>query len=1062
MASFVEANSNFVLKLKIEVENGKPQIRRVKLPRIADGNGDVSYDELCGLAVTFVFPDASCPSNYHVMLTYKDVDQDDVTIASNEELLDAVEQFADKGILRITGEVRPKNPNHINHAKPLSQSTIAQVSSPSAATGPRDSGGSQPVAGTATTGTASAEPVVASNANASAQAPTKPDETDEPASNIAAAVQAAATATATAASRGADQNVQNVLESFVGVLANAVINLEKGLAQPAKAASKDVAHNVTNTAKAVRKSASATATGAAKVATDASNEVVMTAKRVSRDVRKTAKAASNDVAKTAKQVSRSVTSSVDALSAPLTKKQPTKKPAPKPAPKAKEEAEEQKEEARPFIHGRHTCDGCLCTPVVGPRYHAVNVDDYDLCQKCFNNYRGSEITFASVELDRDAKHQQRWWNRHEARQQRLSRARRPSSGSDGRKKNAKPKSDNTKRGHNTPPSAANPATQAKSPTTSPNAHTKKPAPTTEAHRSATAPAESRAFHIRSRPPFTPTQILPTPHGAQMGPYFPWNSTDPAVQAHMMDHMAPHMDAHSHPYGHFNAHANAHEMAHRSNGSADYDRALEEAIRRSLRDAPNNPEAKEDVKKPAAPTSVTTASTAAPTNASVSVSTEIPNVPTDIETGTPYSPPRTDEVQAAEPLPAPEVPKTPVEPEMEPQKVVAQEPEPDIVVESPAAPVTKVAPTATLIVDTTTAVSAPPVVVVETVDDAASEASTTEVAAPDTSAADEKTKVDVDGEVAEDEVAPEVQAEPEPEPSTNEQDVETASSASASIAFIEKSDATTDSNTDQLTNPASSSSEANVSFKEDAVGSGELAEAMGDTFDTVATVINEMLSDTLGSCADNVEPEADDVSLALSDEEPTLYTGATIVDGATSTVRSSEMFGSVGCEWEVVSTNDCNSDVVGGSGEAADASAAARNDVGAAAIMMGSALFNSDMKSSGFLEGDEDSKSSQSEGDEDSQSEGDDSADSDEDGSEFSMPSSVPSEMSSFASCTTSKVTMDQRTAWQSELSKLDEMGFKNEVASVNALERFQAANIGVDIDERPNLNDVATWLVDNP
>jgi hypothetical protein len=28
---------------------------------------------------------------------------------------------------------------------------------------------------------------------------------------------------------------------------------------------------------------------------------------------------------------------------------------------------------RPFIHGRHTCDSCLTTPIVGRRYHAVNL-----------------------------------------------------------------------------------------------------------------------------------------------------------------------------------------------------------------------------------------------------------------------------------------------------------------------------------------------------------------------------------------------------------------------------------------------------------------------------------------------------------------------------------------------------------------------------------------------------------------------------------------------------------------------------------------------------------------
>jgi len=63
---------------------------------------------------------------------------------------------------------------------------------------------------------------------------------------------------------------------------------------------------------------------------------------------------------------------------------------------AKHSAEEP--EDVPFIHGRHTCDGCLTTPIVGKRFHAVNLPDYDLCEKCKNNYTGDEIKFEEAEL----------------------------------------------------------------------------------------------------------------------------------------------------------------------------------------------------------------------------------------------------------------------------------------------------------------------------------------------------------------------------------------------------------------------------------------------------------------------------------------------------------------------------------------------------------------------------------------------------------------------------------------------------------------------------------------
>ncbi|GKY99550.1 hypothetical protein MPSEU_000909300 [Mayamaea pseudoterrestris] len=67
---------------------------------------------------------------------------------------------------------------------------------------------------------------------------------------------------------------------------------------------------------------------------------------------------------------------------------------------------------RPFIHGRHTCDGCLTTPIIGQRFHAVNMPDYDLCANCRNNYKGDVLQFEPVELDRDRAFQERWHRRH--------------------------------------------------------------------------------------------------------------------------------------------------------------------------------------------------------------------------------------------------------------------------------------------------------------------------------------------------------------------------------------------------------------------------------------------------------------------------------------------------------------------------------------------------------------------------------------------------------------------------------------------------------------------------
>ncbi len=64
-----------------------------------------------------------------------------------------------------------------------------------------------------------------------------------------------------------------------------------------------------------------------------------------------------------------------------------------------------------FMHGRHTCDGCFTTPIVGYRFHAVNLPDYDLCYKCFKNYQGSDVFFQPEELERDRQLQNRWRTR---------------------------------------------------------------------------------------------------------------------------------------------------------------------------------------------------------------------------------------------------------------------------------------------------------------------------------------------------------------------------------------------------------------------------------------------------------------------------------------------------------------------------------------------------------------------------------------------------------------------------------------------------------------------------
>merc|ERR1712232_19607 len=97
-----------------------------------------------------------------------------------------------------------------------------------------------------------------------------------------------------------------------------------------------------------------------------------------------------------------------------------------------------KAEEEAFIHGRHTCDICLVTPIIGKRFHATNLPDYDLCEKCKNNYDGHEIKFEAVELDRDRPLQDRW------RRRRARWTRQQKRGCQGRKPGRKPFGNSTK------------------------------------------------------------------------------------------------------------------------------------------------------------------------------------------------------------------------------------------------------------------------------------------------------------------------------------------------------------------------------------------------------------------------------------------------------------------------------------------------------------------------------------------------------------------------------------------------------------------------------------------
>ncbi len=260
-----DPSNNSPIPSILALHTGPPQIRRIRLPRVAVG-GCVSYDALVNVAISYTFPDAPLyPKDYDVTLTYYDVDNDCVTIASTDELMDAISQFSD--VLRITTDVTRKK-------RPILSAT---------------------------------------------RQPSRGDMDTDPAPS----------------NNGAKQ-LHNVLESFVGILATAVVALQSHM-NPGPSP------------------------------TEASSPLNEAASR----------AAANP------------TVAADANETKEKKEEPSKKDN---TPPVKEEA------PRPFIHGRHTCDRCLCTPIVGDRYHATNLPDYDLCGKCKESYKGDEIQFELAEL----------------------------------------------------------------------------------------------------------------------------------------------------------------------------------------------------------------------------------------------------------------------------------------------------------------------------------------------------------------------------------------------------------------------------------------------------------------------------------------------------------------------------------------------------------------------------------------------------------------------------------------------------------------------------------------
>ena len=268
--------------------SGTPQIRRVRLPRIQESDGKVSYSALVDVAIECTFPDTKYDAkDFDCILTYYDIDNDCVTIASTEELVDAIEQFSseESPVLRITTDVKKKE---VCLFSPLENS----------------------------------------------EQPTKLTASDrkQPPDMSPAPINAR------------PNHLQHIVESCVSVLAAAVMNLKDQVAEMSPQTGPLSTEN----------------NEAAKVCASHRDQTTES--------------------ESAEHLAKEVVANIE-----------MKEMEPK-------TATVNQQEERPFIHGRHTCDGCLCTPIIGIRYHSMNLPDYDLCGKCRDNYKGTEIQFEASEL----------------------------------------------------------------------------------------------------------------------------------------------------------------------------------------------------------------------------------------------------------------------------------------------------------------------------------------------------------------------------------------------------------------------------------------------------------------------------------------------------------------------------------------------------------------------------------------------------------------------------------------------------------------------------------------
>ena len=202
-------------------------------------------------------------------------------------------------------------------------------------------------------------------------------------------------------------------------------------------------------------------------------------------------------------------------------------------------------------------------------------------------------------------------------------------------------------------------------------------------------------------------------------------------------------------------------------------------------------------------------------------------------------------------------------------------------------------------------------------------------------------------------------------------------------------------------------EKESSFATQAVGSGEVAEFVGETLDRMSEAIDQLNNDLMDKGDLIFEVDAAQQNTELEDDSDDDSSGSKIVDGDEDAASTGS--------WSVVVEKEHTSVEDGGLGRAAEA--------------IGSALFQSDMMRS--IEG------------------------------TSAAVSSVTTVPTFAASIVTDEQPLSpiQLQRWAAQLEQLHELGFTNDIDCIEALELLTAANIGVDSNDEVTVQQVIGKLM---